>query len=157
MSNHNPKEKFFQQPSSGSNQQHFAMAPQAEIERSTFDRSSALKTAFNSGKLIPIFVDEVLPGDTFSLHSTGFVRLSPTVTPPIDNLYIDIHYFFVPNRLTWRHWQNFMGERDYPDQNPDQFSVPQILINTNRASFLETNGQYFGLPMTMGDATLSVS
>ncbi|MEM2002961.1 MAG: major capsid protein [Candidatus Methanomethylicaceae archaeon] len=155
------KEKYFQQPSVMSAQQHFSQVPSAEIQRSTFDRSHGHTTTFDAGKLVPIFVDEVLPGDTFRIKSTAFCRLATPKTPLMDNIYLDIHYFFVPNRLVWDNWQKFMGERPDPDFDPNTLSMPQReLVRTNvkpAASALDIS-HYFGLPyVANGATTLSVS
>lgn len=103
----------------------FAQVPRAEIQRSSFDRSSGYKTTFNAGLLIPFFADEVLPGDTFALNSTIFARLSTPLRPVMDNVFINTFYFFVPNRLIWSNWQRFMGEQDNPTDSVD-YLVPQI-------------------------------
>ena len=157
------KEKYFQQPSVMSAQAHFSQVPGAEIQRSRFDRSHALKTTFDAGKLIPIFWDEVLPGDTFTLRTTAFARLATPRTPFMDNVYFDIHYFFVPYRLVWDNWQKFMGERPDPDFDPNTLSMPQREITVSSAG-PDAAGlriqHYFGLPYTRdasGSGTLSVS
>lgn len=103
----------------------FAQVPQAEMERSTFDRSFAHKTAFDAGYLIPVFADEVYPGDTFSVSMTAFARLTTLVVPFMDNLYLDSHFFFVPLRLVWSNFQKFMGEQANPGDSTS-FNVPQI-------------------------------
>lgn len=103
----------------------FSQVPRAEIQRSSFDRSSGYKTTLNGGYLIPIFCDEVLPGDTFSLNTTIFGRLSTPLRPVMDNLFANSFFFFVPNRLLWTNWQRFMGEQDNPADSVD-FLVPQI-------------------------------
>ena len=94
---------------------HFAELPAAEIQRSMFDRSSSHKTSFDVGQIIPFYVDEVLPGDTFNVTTSAVVRLQTPITPIMDNMYMDTYYFFVPNRLVWTHWKEFMGEnqKDY--------------------------------------------
>lgn len=93
---------------------HFAEVPNAEIQRSTFDRSHGVKTTFDAGKLIPILVDEVLPGDTHKLRDNLFGRLATPIVPFMDNLYLDTHYFFVPTRLVWSNWENSMAHRKIP-------------------------------------------
>ena len=85
-------------------QHRFAEIPKAEIPRSVFDRSFTTKTAFNSGYLIPVFFDEVLPGDTFDVNASFFTRLATPVVPIMDNLWLDSFFFFVPYRLVWDHW-----------------------------------------------------
>lgn len=109
------RERIFQQPSVMTAQQHFSQVPSAEIPRSRFDRSHDLKTTFDAGELVPVFVDEVLPGDTFDMESTAFARLATPLKPIMDNLYLDTHFWFVPYRLLWQNWERFCGERVTPD------------------------------------------
>lgn len=104
----------------------FSRVPRAEIPRSSFDRSSGYKTTFNAGNLVPVFVDEVLPGDTFNLDMSGFARLSTPLRPFMDNVFINTFFFFVPTRLVWDHWQKFNGEQDNPGDSTD-YSIPQIV------------------------------
>jgi hypothetical protein len=94
----------------------FAMIPKADIPRSKFKAQKTYKTTFDAGYLVPIYCDEVLPGDTFNLKMTAFARLATPLYPIMDNMHLDSFFFFVPNRLIWENWQKFMGER-YP--NPD--------------------------------------
>lgn len=153
-------ETYFKQPSVMSAQQHFSQVPQAQIPRSKFDRSHAYKTTFDAGKLVPIYVDEVLPGDTFQLNATGFTRLATPLKPLMDNLYLDMQFFFVPYRLCWEHWQEFMGERKNPSDDPSIYTVPQVIID--RSTSVNVNGgndllwDYFGIPYD-GLATQNVS
>jgi len=104
---------------------HFAEVPEAEIQRSTFDRSHGVKTTFDAGQLIPIYVDEVLPGDTHNLKDHLFGRLATPIVPFMDNLYLDTHYFFVPTRLVWENWEKFNGAQENPD-DPTDFVVPTM-------------------------------
>lgn len=106
-------------------QEHFSHVSKPEIQRSTFDRSHGLKTTFNAGALIPIFVDEALPGDTFNLNHSIFGRLSTPLKPIMDNLFIDIHYFSVPIRLVWDNWKKFNGEQTNPGDSTS-YLVPTI-------------------------------
>lgn len=153
----------FQQPSVMNSQEHFSLAPSADIERSRFDRSHALKTTFDAGKLIPVFIDEVLPGDTFTVNTTAFCRLATPLHPLMDNMYIDIHFFFCPNRLVWTDWVRFMGERDDPTDDPNDYSVPQreISISDVNPQTADINmSHYLGLPYigdAAGSGTLSVN
>lgn len=103
----------------------FSQVPQADIPRSSFDRSSGLKTTFDAGYLVPVFVDEVLPGDTFNLNSTFFARLATPLKPFMDNLYIDSFFFFVPNRLIWTNWKKFNGEQNNPGDSTS-YVIPTI-------------------------------
>jgi hypothetical protein len=93
---------------------HFAMVPDADIPRSTFNRESTIKTTFNAGYLVPFMLDEVLPGDQFKIHATLFARMTTPIFPIMDNLHLDTFYFFIPNRLVWNNWVKFMGEQDNP-------------------------------------------
>ena len=121
-----PKERYFNQPSVMTSQAHFSQVPKADIQRSKFDRSHALKTTFDAGQLIPVYVDEVLPGDTFSVSQTAFARLATPLKPIMDNIYLDTQFFFVPYRLVWENWQAFMGERKNPDDDPGIYTIPKI-------------------------------
>ncbi|AXH75194.1 MAG: major capsid protein [Microviridae sp.] len=103
----------------------FAMTPRADIPRSAFKIQKTHKTTFDSGWLIPIWVDEVLPGDTFNLRATIFTRLATPIFPVMDNLYLDTFFFFVPNRLVWDNWQKFMGEQIDPGDSID-YVIPQM-------------------------------
>lgn len=120
----------------------FSQVPSVVRPRSIFDRSRTYKTTFDSGYLIPFFWDEVLPGDTFSLTTTSFARLSTPVVPFMDNLYMDFFFFFVPNRLVWEHWQQFCGEQLNPDDSTD-YLVPQVTVTPTVGSLYD----YFGLPV----------
>lgn len=155
-------EKYFKQPSVMTAQEHFSQVPSAEIQRSKFDRSHACKSTFDAGKLIPIFCDEVLPGDTFHMKSTAFARLATPLKPLMDNIYLDTHFFFVPYRLVWENWENFMGERPTPDFDPNTLSVPQQTIPIDTTDPTEPGlHTYFGLPYVRTDpggaSDLSVS
>lgn len=122
----------------------FARVPRAEIPRSSFDRSNSHKTTFNAGQLIPIFWDEVLPGDTFTLNMTGFARLSTPLRPFMDNVYLNTFFFFVPNRLIWTHWVNFMGEQNNPSDSTS-YLVPTITAPAGGYGEMSIF-DYFGLP-----------
>ena len=136
----------------------FSRVPKAEISRSTFDRSASVKTTFNVGQLIPFYVDEVLPGDTFSVDTSKVVRLQTPTVPFMDNLYLDTYYFFVPNRLVWDHWKEFMGENTESAWIPKtQYQIPQI-AQLNAFQF-GTVADYMGLPVKTDytNAPLSVN
>jgi len=122
----------------------FAMVPKAEIPRSSFKRQFTHKTTFDENYLVPIYVDEVLPGDTFSLRMTAFARLATPIFPLMDNLYLDTFFFFVPNRLVWTHWINFMGEQNNPADSI-AFTIPTITSPANGYGN-NTIYDYFGLP-----------
>jgi len=131
----------------------FSQVPRAEIPRSTFDRSHGYKTTLDAGYLVPFFIDEALPGDTFKVKMHGFSRLATPIFPLMDNMYMDTQFFSVPIRLLWDNWQKFNGEQRNPDDSTD-FTIPQIVAPAGgfQANSLE---DYFGLPV--GIAGLSVS
>ena len=93
------------------------------IERSTFDRSHGLKSTFDAGYLVPVFVDEALPGDTFNLSMTAFARLATPLKPVMDNIFLDSFFFAVPYRLLWDNWKKFNGEQVNPGDSTD-FLIP---------------------------------
>ena len=103
----------------------FSQVPRAEIPRSQFDRSHGTKTTFDAGYLVPILVDEALPGDTFNLHMTGFARLATLLKPLMDNMFMETFFFAVPYRLVWDNWQKFNGEQVDPDDSTD-YVIPTM-------------------------------
>lgn len=122
----------------------FAMIPRADIPRSRFRRQTAHKTTFDAGYLVPIYADEVLPGDTFNLKLTAFARMATPIFPVMDNLHMETFFFFVPNRLLWDNWQKFMGEQTNPGDSTD-FLVPQCespILGYQQCSLQD----YLGLP-----------
>lgn len=136
---------------------HFALNPtNIDIRRSTFDRSHSLKTSFNVGDIVPFFVDEVLPGDTFNVDTSKVVRLQTLLTPVMDNIYLDTYFFFVPNRLTWSHWKQFNGENTESAWIPQtEYEVPQITAPADGGWSVGTIADYLGVPT--GVPNLSVS
>lgn len=135
---------------------HFSLAPHVDISRSRFDRSASLKTSFNAGDVVPFFLDEVLPGDTFSVDTSKVVRMQTLLTPMMDNVYLDTYYFFVPNRLVWDHWKEFCGENTESAWIPQtEYTMPQITSPANTGWNVGTLADYFGIPT--GVAGLSVS
>lgn len=127
----------------------FSMIPRANIQRSVFDRSHTYKTTFDSGYLIPFFVDEVLPGDSFKVDVSYLARLATPVVPVMDDLYVDTFFFAVPCRLLWSNWQRFMGEEIYPGSSTD-FLVPQSNSGTTGWS-VGSFEDYVGLPTEVGN------
>lgn len=116
----------FAQPKMPSVMNHnFSQVPQAEIPRSSFDRSHGHKTTFDTGELIPIFVDEALPGDTFNLDMAGFARLATPLFPVMDNMYMETFFFAVPKRLLWDNWEKFNGEQTNPGDSTD-YLIPTV-------------------------------
>lgn len=128
---------------------HFAELPSIDIERSIFDRSSSHKTSFNVGELIPFYVDEVLPGDTFNITTSAVVRLQTLLTPIMDNMYLDTYYFFVPNRIVWEHWKEFMGENNESAWTPTtQYTIPKVSPPEGGWS-VGSLADYFGIPVNV--------
>lgn len=125
----------------------FSDAPAMYMKRTKFDRSHVYKTTFDSGKLIPVFVDEVLPGDTTRMSVNYFARLATPIKPIMDNIYLDWFFFFVPNRLVWEHWQNFCFEQEDPDDSTD-YVIPTVTATGNSANaYVGSLWDYFGLPV----------
>lgn len=137
----------------GSSEYRFSQVPTADIPRSAFNRSHGHKTTFDAGKLIPVFVDEALPGDTFNVRMSCFARLATPVVPIMDNMYMDVFFFAVPNRLLWSNWQKFMGEQENPGDSTD-YLLPQVHPVTPGYWEVGSLADYFGLPV---DATSYVS
>jgi hypothetical protein len=135
---------------------HFALNPtRLDMSRSKFDRSFSLKTSFNVGDIVPFYVDEVLPGDTFDVKTSKVVRMQTLITPIMDNIYLDTYYFFVPNRLVWEHWKQFNGENTESAWLPStEYSIPQLTAPSGGWS-VGTIADYMGIPT--GVANLSVS
>lgn len=123
----------------------FSQVPTAQIPRSKFNRSHGLKTTFDSGYLVPIFVDEVLPGDTFTMDCTLFSRVSTLISPIMDNLYLDTFWFFVPERLLFEHFENMCGQQDNPTDSTD-YLFPTIKSPTGKGFEVGSLADYFGLP-----------
>lgn len=125
---------------------HFANTPQVHTKRSKFDESHSIKTTFNVGDIVPIMVDpDILPGDTVQMDMSELIRMATPIYPIMDNLYTDIYWFFVPNRLLWDHWQAFWGENDDPWIQTTEYEIPQIEAPTG--GWTEgTIADYMGIP-----------
>lgn len=128
----------------------FAMTPRADIPRSSFQIQTAHKTTFDSGYLVPVYCDEVLPGDTFNVKMTAFARLATPLFPVMDNMYLDSFFFFVPNRLVWDNWQKFMGEQIDPGDSIS-YVIPQT-VTPEGGYAIGSIQDYLALP-TVGQVT----
>jgi len=128
----------------------FTTIPKADIPRSKFDCQSTHKTTFDAGNLVPVYVDEVLPGDTFNLNMTAFARLATPLYPVMDNMVLDSFFFFVPNRLIWSNWQKFMGQQANPADSIS-YVIPQQVSPANGYA-IGSLQDYMGLP-TVGQVT----
>lgn len=120
----------------------FSRVPKADIQRSVFNRDHGLKTTMDAGQLVPIFVDEALPGDTFNLKMTAFGRLATPINPFMDNVYIETFFFAVPYRLVWDNWQKLCGEQDDPGDSTD-YLVPTVSGTVTTGSLFD----YMGVPI----------
>lgn len=134
---------------------HFSTLPSADIRRSILDRSSGHKTSFNVGELVPLYVDEILPGDSVKITTSKVVRLQTLLTPIMDNVYLDTYWFFVPNRLCWEHWKEFCGENTASAWAPTtQYQIPSIKSPAggwNSCTIADYLGIPVGVPMTSGN------
>lgn len=136
-------------------QSHFSQVPRADIARSRFDRSSSIKTSFNVGELIPFYVDEVLPGDTFTVDTSKVVRMQTMITPIMDNVYLDTYWFYVPSRILWTHWRELMGENRESAWIPKtEYSVPQVTA-PNGGWNVGTIADYMGIPTGVDDLSVN--
>lgn len=132
------------------NERHFLQIPEMHASRTRFNRDQTILTTFDAGKLIPFFVDEVLPGDTFQVDTTAIIRMSTPKYPVMDDAFIDFYYFYTPNRILWDNFKHFMGEVEETPWMPTKaYAVPQIKINgtnekpaPNERSILD----YMGVP-----------
>ena len=136
---------------------HFAFNPEVEIKRSQFDRSWQHKTTFNAGELIPIYTEEVLPGDTFQVSTNLAIRMSTPIHPVMDNAYLDLYYFFVPSRLTWDHWKEFMGENNTTAWEQEvEYEIPQLIAPSPAGWQKGTIASYMGIPINIPNISISV-
>lgn len=133
----------------------FAENPQVGVSRSRFQRNNDNKTTFNTGDLIPIYLDEVLPGDTHQIDVACVMRMATPIFPVMDNAYCDFYFFFVPNRLLWEHWKEFMGENKQTAWTPKtEYSVPQV--TAPKGGWEEgTLADYLGLPTKVEGISVS--
>lgn len=132
------------------NERHFLQIPEMHASRTRFNRDQTILTTFDSGKLIPFFVDEVLPGDTFQVDTTAIIRMSTPKYPVMDDAFIDFYYFYTPNRILWDNFKHFMGEVEETPWMPTKaYTVPQIIINAstpNPAPDEKSILDYMGVP-----------
>lgn len=130
-----------------------------ERPRSRFDRSSTVKTSFNVGDLVPFYLDEVLPGDTFDVETSFVTRLQTLITPPMDDLFLDMYYFYVPSRLCWTHWKEFMGESTTAWTSDVTYQIPQLVVQASESNRKGIQGSildYFGIPIAInGEMSIS--
>ena len=135
-----------------------------DVQRSKFDMSHGYKTTFTSGALIPVFLTEVLPGDTFDVRASSVIRMITPVVPVMDNAFADLDFFFVPNRLIWDHWKEFMGENTSGYWAPSiEYTIPQVTFGNAEGQYSLQDPTclacYFGIPngVFFGQQSFSVS
>jgi len=126
-------------------QHQFSRIPSVEIPRSSFDRSCGYKSTFNNGDLIPFFLDEALPGDTFNCRVTALARVATLISPVMDNIYLDTFFFAVPYRLVWDNWKKFHGEQDNPGDSIS-FIPPTLTTTAVTGEAVGTIFDYMGIP-----------
>lgn len=134
-------------------QHSFAISPQNQVPRSSFKRSHTVKTTLDAGRLVPFYIDEVYPGDTFNCKATLFGRMATPIVPAMDNAYMDTFFFFVPYRLLWKHWKEFNGENPLAGYQSTEYEVPQMTATNAQ---VQTLWDYFGFPTDVKNQ-LSVS
>lgn len=133
----------------------FAINPTAiDIQRSKFDRSSRYKTTLNAGRLVPIYVDEALPGDTFQMDMAHVIRMSTSIHPTMDNSYLEVFAFSIPFRLVWEHWEEFNGENNDEWEQETEYEIPQITAPEGGWQ-KGTLADYMGLPIGIGNISVS--
>ena len=111
------------------NERHFNQVPETHVSRTRFNRDQNILTTFDAGKLIPFYVDEVLPGDTFSVDTAAIIRMTTPKYPVFDDAFIDFYYFYCPNRILWDNFKRFMGEADEQPWMPSKtYKVPKIVL-----------------------------
>lgn len=132
------------------NERHFNQIPKMEASRTRFNRDQTILTTFDSGVLIPYYVDEVLPGDTFNVNTTAIIRMTTPKYPVFDDAFVDLYYFFCPNRILWDNFKYFMGEvEETPWMPTKQYAVPKINISGKPEDPLPREGSildYMGVP-----------
>ena len=135
---------------------HFGAVPKIHQNRSKFDMSHSIKTAFNNGECIPIFVDsDILPGDTVQMDMAEIVRMATPIYPVMDNLMLDLYWFFVPHRLVWEHWEQFWGQNDDPWTQTTEYEIPQV--TSPSGGWVEGSiADYMGIPTYVDDLSINV-
>lgn len=127
-------------------EQHYEQVPHAEIRRAKFQRDFNLLTTMNEGDLVPIYLDEVLPADTFKINLNALVRMATPLYPVMDNAYMDFYFFFVPARLLWKHFQNLMGQNDSTFwAETTEYTTP-VTTAPEGGWNVGTLADYFGIP-----------
>ncbi len=123
----------------------FSQVPRADIPRSSFNRSHGLKTTFDADWLVPIMIDDVIPGDSYNVNCSFFARLATPLYPIMDNMYLDTFFFFVPYRLLWTNWERFCGAQDDPNDSIS-FTIPVGTASGYNITTADAIYDYMGMP-----------
>lgn len=136
---------------------HFSQVPQTKLSRSRIDLSHGITTSFNVGELVPFYYEEILPGDTMPPETNMIANLQPLIRPIMGDVYVEYWYFFVPNRLVWDHWKEFMGENTKSAWYPTtEYNVPHVIFQHEHYPEFRSIADYFGYPIPdQGDTTMS--
>lgn len=136
---------------------HFALNPSVNIGRSSFDRNSRVLTSFNVGEVVPFYLDQdVLPGDTFQIETSKVIRMQTLLTPMMDDIYVDFSWWFIPNRLVWKHWKEFCGENTESAWVPQtEYTIPQITSPSDTGFEVGTIADYLGVPTGVPGLSMS--
>ena len=138
------------------NERHFNQVPEMRASRTRFNRDQTILTTFDSGKLIPFYVDEVLPGDTFDVDTAAIIRMTTPKYPVMDDAFIDFYYFYCPNRILWDEFKQFMGEVEKTPWMPQKtYRMPRIIINGKKENPEPYEGSildYMGIPTMIENA-----
>lgn len=136
---------------------HFALNPSVNIGRSSFDRNSRVLTSFNVGDIVPFYLDQdVLPGDTFQIETSKVIRMQTLLTPMMDDIYVDFTWWFVPNRLVWKHWKQFCGENTESAWIPEtEYTIPQLTSPAGSGFEVGTIADYLGVPTGVPNLSMS--
>ncbi len=131
----------------------FSKVPDVKIERSKFRRPHGYKTTLDAGYAVPVFLEECIPGDSHSLRGNFFVRLTTPIKPVMDNMYLDVMYFFCPMRLVWENTERFFGERDPDPDSSIAYTIPQVVMPTTPGVIAGSVFNYMGLPIGLVETT----
>lgn len=136
----------------------FSQVPQVQNVRSKFDLDFSVKSSGNIGELIPFYYEEVLPGDTFDIETNLVARMQPLIAPIMDDIYLDMWYFYVPNRIVWDHWKEFMGENTTSAWYPStEYNVPHVNFDATHQPTFGSLVDYFGMPIGTSDKKVNYS
>lgn len=136
----------------------FSQVPQVQHVRSKFAMDTSVKTSLDVGTLVPFYYEECLPGDSWSVETNMVARMQPLIAPIMDDLFLDVYYFFVPNRIVWDHWREFMGENTQSAWYPQtEYNVPHVKYTGEYQPEFNSIADYFGIPIPASGDELDFS